>query len=186
MGFSSYEMLAFSLDDLPESEGRWEALDEVFSSFYSEHIDYFLEELLKRYPSRGFAIRPAVNAHLRGEYALSVPVFFAQAEGILRDETEQELFTKINNVSVYAAGKRLEPSEISNFFLYFDDAIWAPLCGGLPITWGPAERKRAGYEGLNRNTTLHGIDLKYASEVNSLKSFSLLCYVAGLFGNNDR
>jgi hypothetical protein len=187
MGFSSYEELAFSLDYLPESEGRWEALDKAFSSHYSESIDYYLERITGKYPARAFAVRPAVAAHLRGEYALSVPVFFSQAEGILRDETARELFTKQGgHISSYALAQRGDAPDGADWFGYFDDAIWAPLCGDLPIAWGPRQREQAGYSGLNRNTTLHGIDLGYATEVNSLKAFSLLCYVAGLFDEVDQ
>lgn len=185
MDFSSYEKLAFSLNSIPEGEKRREALDRAFSKCYSEQIGYFLDEILKRYPAREFAVRPAVNAHSRGEYALSIPVFFSQAEGILRDETEKELFTKRGHISDYAEEQRKEIPDPADFFLHFDDAIWAPLCGDLPIAWGPQERKENKYDGLNRNTTLHGIDLNYASEVNSLKAFSLLSYVAGLFDRAD-
>ncbi|MFG0583989.1 hypothetical protein ACF8C1_12170 [Pseudomonas sp. zjy_9] len=186
MDFPSYEQLAFSLDYLPESEGRWEALDKAFSNHYSKSIDYYLDCITSRYPERGFAIRPAVAAHLRGEYALSVPVFFSQAEGVLRDETQRELFTKKGHISNYAQDRRGDAPDGTEWFGYFDDAVWAPLCGDLPIAWGPGQREKVGYKGLNRNTTLHGIDLGYATEVNSLKAFSLLCYVAGLFDEDDQ
>lgn len=186
MDFSSYEQLAFSLDGLPESDGRWEALDTAFSNCYSENIGYLLEKITELYPVRDFAIRPAVAAHLRGEYALSVPVFFSQAEGILRDRTSRELFTKKDgHISDYAAAQRVSAEDISDWFGHFDDAIWAPLCGELPIAWSAKQRERADYQGLNRNTTLHGIDLNYATEINSLKAFSLLSYVAGLFEEVD-
>lgn len=187
MDFPSYERLAFSLDYLPEFEGRWDALDKAFSSHYSESIEYYLRCITSRYPEREFAVRPAVAAHMRGEYALSVPVFFSQAEGILRDETEKELFTKRGgHISSYAQDQRSDKADGEDWFKYFDDAVWAPLCGDLPIAWGPVQRKQAGYNGLNRNTTLHGMDLGYATEVNSLKAFSLLCYVAGLFDEDDQ
>lgn len=186
MDLATYESLAFSLDDIPEGDGRWQALDKIFHKHYSENIDYFLSEIIEKYPHREFAVKPAVSAHMRGEYALSVPVFFAQAEGILRDETEKELFTKKDNISNYALGQRLEVENPEEWHKYFDDAVWAPLCGNLPITWGPRDRQGAEYSGLNRNTALHGIDLNYATEINSLKSYSLLCYVAGLFDRQDK
>jgi hypothetical protein len=42
------------------------------------------------------------------------------------------------------------------------------------------DRKEARYNGLNRNTVLHGIDVEYASELNSFKAFSLMCHAAGI------
>lgn len=67
-----------------------------------------------------------------------------------------------------------------NWFGYFDDATWSPLSAVRPIGWSPKERREAGYSGFNRHTTMHGMDLHYASEVNSYKAFSLLCYVASV------
>ena len=58
---------------------------------YASSIFEHAEDIIKDNMDREFAIRPAVNAHKRGEYALSVPIFFAQAEGILSKKREKYL-----------------------------------------------------------------------------------------------
>lgn len=191
MPLSTYEHLAFSLERLSDKPNRTKALDDLFVSCFQQEIESLCKNLLENYPHRAFAIRPAVAAHLRGEYALSVPVFFSQAEGIVRDETACELFTKPRgrpevHVSDFAGKKRVIVGQTNNPFDYFEDALWVPLCLDLPLTWNPEKRRQEQYSGLNRNTTLHGIDLEYASEVNSLKVFSFLCYVGSLFDSERK
>lgn len=186
---SVYEELAFSLERLATDPDKAALVDALFVECFQPEIEELCRNLVEDNPHRAFAIQPAVAAHLRGEYALSVPVFFSQAEGIVRDRTERELFTKPPrkpevHVSNWAEKKRIAVQQVEDLFDYFEDALWSPLCLDLPITWGPKERKDHEYIGLNRHTTLHGMDLDYASEVNSLKAFSLLCYVSSVFSSD--
>lgn len=180
MDFRSYEELGFAVDGVDDPEQRIAVIESSFSEFYRENMQWLGEVVVEKTPERVFAITPALNAHARGEYALSVPVFLSQAEGVLRDITSAELFTKQENISLYASAKRSEVNFDESWTGFSDDAYWAQLSGDLPIGWGPKQRKENRYDGLNRNTTLHGIDKSYATEVNSLKAFSLLCHVVGL------
>ncbi len=186
---SVYEELAFSLERLTSAPDRMALVDNLFVECFQPEIEALCKKLIEDNPHRAFAIQPAVAAHLRGEYALSVPVFFSQAEGIVRDRTERELFSKSprrpwEHVNDWAKKKRVSVLQAEDPFDYFEDALWSPLALDLPITWSPKERKQHEYTGLNRHTTLHGMDLDYASEVNSLKAFSLLCYVSSVFSSD--
>lgn len=180
MDFHSYEELSFVTDGV-EADKRQEVIEAAYAEKYRELFPYLLNKVVSMFPARAFAIAPAGAAHERGEYALSVPVFFSQAEGILRDITFSELFSeRISPISKYARQQRALIPTGEHWLNLSDDAIWAQLSGDLPIGWGQKLRIDNSYTGLNRNTTLHGIDINYASEINSLKAFSLLCHIAGI------
>lgn len=180
MDFHSYEELAFITDGVPSGE-RQAVIESAYADKYRELFTYLSTKVTTMFPTRSFAITPACAAHERGEYALSVPVFFSQAEGILRDITSSELFSERKSpVTKFAQLQREQIPTDEHWINLSDDAIWAQLSGDLPIGWGPKLRADNDYVGLNRNTTLHGIDLDYASEINSLKAFSLLCHISGI------
>lgn len=180
MDFHSYEELAFITDGVPSGE-RQTVIESAYADKYRELFAYLSTKVTSMFPTRSFAIIPACAAHERGEYALSVPVFFSQAEGILRDITSSELFSeKISPITKFAKLQREQIPTDEHWINMSDDAIWAQLSGNLPIGWGPKLRADNEYVGLNRNTTLHGIDLDYANEINSLKAFSLLCHISGI------
>ncbi|MNJ40303.1 hypothetical protein D3C77_351950 [compost metagenome] len=184
LGLSNYERLAFSPETIGMSEEVEGALNDLFIEVYRESLDDLEASMLDRFPKRAFAIGPAINAHRRGEFALSIPVFLSQADGILLDITSAELFTSKGHISKHAQSQiSTEPHE--NWLGYFDDAKWSPLSVVRPIGWSPKERSKEGYDGLNRHTIMHGMDLNYASEVNSYKSLSLLVYIASLGSDID-
>ncbi|AYR23620.1 hypothetical protein [Herbaspirillum rubrisubalbicans] len=65
-------------------------VDELLSQYYRDNLQSMAYSLTKQYPARAAAINAAVKAHsdLGGEgYYLSVPVFIAQADGLLTDIT---------------------------------------------------------------------------------------------------
>lgn len=180
LDFRSYERLGFCVDGISDPEQRRILIEENFSDYYRENIEWLGRVIVENVPDRAFAIGPALNAHMRGEYVLSIPVFLSQAEGILRDMTSAELFTRTQNISGFAQAKRKAIKLDDTWLSYSDDSFWAQLSGDLPIGWGPKQRAENNYTGINRNTALHGIDKGYATEINSLKTFSLLCHITGL------
>ncbi|WP_162874438.1 hypothetical protein [Pseudomonas viridiflava] len=180
--FRTWEELPFVADGIEDAAEREKLIESAYAEAYRDMMPYLVERIASMFPARSFAVLPAAAAHNRGEYALSVPVFLSQAEGVLRDFTSSELFSERKDpITKYAAQQRALIDTNGNWLNLSDDAAWAQLSGDLPIGWGPKLRSDNNYSGLNRNTTLHGIDLYYATERNSLKAFSLLCHVAGIF-----
>ncbi|WP_431078088.1 hypothetical protein [Pseudomonas siliginis] len=180
MDFRSREELAFIADGV-DAENRQHVIETAYADEYRGSFSYLSETISSMFPHRAFALNPAYGAHLRGEYALSIPVLLAQAEGILREITSSELFSaRPSPIKDFAKKQRDLVTLDNNWLRFSDDAIWAQLSGDLPIGWSQKLRDENGYTGFNRNTTLHGIDLHYATEINSLKAFSLLCHVAGI------
>lgn len=184
LGLQDYELLTFSPKVIGDTADSDEALNKQFVDVYSENLDYLESVLLEQHPKRAFAIGPAIQAHRRGEYALSIPVFLSQADGILLDLTSAELFTSQGHISEHAQSKMMATAH-SSWFQYAEDAMWSPLSVKRPVGWTSKQRLEAGYTGFNRHTVMHGLDLQYASEVNSFKSFSLLSYIASLKGAVD-
>lgn len=183
--FRSYERLGFCVDGVSDPNQRRNLIEENFSNYYRDNMDWLGRVVVESISDRAFAIGPALSAHSRGEYVLSIPVFLSQAEGILRDMTSAELFTRAQNVSGFAQAKRTAIKLDDTWLSFSDDSFWAQLSGDLPIGWGPKQRTDNKYTGFNRNTTLHGIDKDYATEINSLKAFSLLCHITGLLSALD-
>lgn len=175
-----FEEQVLSLKTIPDYQSSHEAVNASFVKFYTEYQQYLCGVITTRFPNRAFAIQPAFDAHMRGEYALSVPVFFSQADGILFELTEKELFTSRGHISDWARNKIENSPNTHPTFNLLDSAAWTPLSQQRPFGWTQTKRQVNSYEGLNRNTTLHGLDLEYATCVNSFKAFSLLAHVASL------
>lgn len=172
------------------ANSEWNSL---MAGMYRSSLKEHCESLIKDYPQRAFAIKPAIEAHNRGEYALSVPVFYAQAEGICFDALGKYIFMnkkgpggvdeniKSTALERIRQGQLHDPANLAGPLLSaFTEFMWLPFAETLPIGYNAKERKNFNYEGLNRNTLMHGLDLTYATEENSLKAFSMLSHVGAL------
>lgn len=140
-------------------------------------IDYFEEELNRietsineRLPHRAHIISSAFKAHRREEYALSIPVFLAQTDGICKETVHHYFFMKHQKKPQTA--KYVEQITTDAY----EAALLSPLARVSPI--GASEKDRNGdVKSLNRHTVLHGESLNYDTKTNSLKAVSLLNYV---------
>jgi len=169
-------------------------LERYVADMYRGSIDEHMGDLIRAYPHRAFAIKPAVEAHNRGEYALSVPLFFAQSEGISFSEIGKYIFKNgrckgdVDENIKDAARQRLKAIEDSDDseaiygrMATLVEIMWIPFKEPLPLAYGEKDRKSKQYLGLNRNTIMHGIALEeYATEENSLRAFSMLSHVGAL------
>jgi hypothetical protein len=66
-----------------------DVLDSHVANMYRTSLAEHGESLLHDYPTRVFAIQPAIAAHERQEYALSVQTFLTQADGICYDRAKK-------------------------------------------------------------------------------------------------
>jgi len=135
-------------------------LDAVVASMYRSSIDEHVVALLATYPERAFAIKPALEAHHRGEYALSVPVFFAQAEGICFAALNKYIFTNAkvkggidSNIKAAAkerldrVGKPFDSAQPFDRLSTFMEIMWLPFSEPLPIGYSPKDREIHNYSG---------------------------------------
>lgn len=161
-----------------------QAIDECLTGLFRDNFSVIAEELIERYPHRAEAIEPAVSAHLRGDaYALSVPVFLAQADGLLSELLKKEsALSKVRNKPDLIKGETVAAYLLRTRNLPERDTL---LLGSilnihnLDILLGSNDRnnKKTPFTALNRHQILHGEISDYGTEQNSLKAFSFLHYV---------
>ena len=66
--------------------------NDAINSYLRERIDSIGRELSESYPRRSQIFQDAFEAHRAGQYTLSVPVFFSQADGIWRERFHENFF----------------------------------------------------------------------------------------------
>jgi hypothetical protein len=165
-------------------------LEQCIAKLYKENFVTHLQSIIRDYPERDFILRPAGDAHLRGEYGLSITAFFSQIDGICFDAYEKYIFfrTGTDEHMSSLAALRLETvtqdddnHPFSQFLNLRHEIMWRSISEKLPIGYSVKERKNFGYTGINRHTVLHGTATKgYATKENSLSAFSFLSYIASL------
>jgi hypothetical protein len=153
---------------------RIEEADKDISNIFKEHLKFVESTLLSKYPKRKAILITAFKAHSNKDFLLSIPVFLSQAEGICYDITEIKLFSKKIDKPKLAA---LLQDTIEGSWL---NLILQPFAEVTALN--ASEKDRINYPGtLNRHEILHGISIDYGTEINSLKSISLLFYLGDLF-----
>lgn len=150
-----------------EEEGNAQ-LCRHFTEIYGE----ITKDLLIQYPRRAPILRSAFDAHESGSFALSVPVFLAQADGIAREMLGVYVYTRQGKVrkAMREAIERINPSGI-------DEPILRLILEDLPLAASDNSLDFRA-DSLNRHAILHGIDLNYPTSLNSLKAISWLQYAA--------
>lgn len=151
-------------------------LDALFKAHYVENIDAVETFVCEDFPHRVKPLKAAFQAHRERIFELSIPAFLAQADGIFRDRLGKtgELFaTRPDRVQ-----NRQESLEkmATNCPAWFRDCILEPLKSPLRSAERVSEWENTP-DSLNRNAVLHGIDLDYGTELNSLRVISLIDFL---------
>lgn len=155
-------------------------IDGYMEKLVEKYTDHIKQKLYDRYPTRKDVLEAAFNAHDRGEYNLSIPVFLAQADGI-----GTQLLGGVSPFSRKTSstpGMLATAEEINRLSTQIDTTLIEPL--GLPMgmTARSTSSERSQHPHLyNRHEVLHGISVDYGSKTNSLKAISLLGHLATVF-----
>lgn len=153
------------------ADGNVLETEEVLVKYFEERLAEIEKSISTKFPHRIHLVHSAFEAHRRGEYALSIPVLLAQSDGICKEMVGQYLFIRQGrkpSTAIYV------DQLVAHTYMA---ALLSPLATILPI--GATERERpAGFTALNRHMVLHGESLDYGSKINSLKTISLVNYVA--------
>lgn len=139
------------------AKGHAEAVSEWLVKHFRQRADAIEVEVAGKFPCRTSILREAFEAHRQKRYNMSVPIFLAQADGMCSDAFAFLLFT----------GRRGKP--VAKLRETNENIMLDPLLRLL------GEQLAAG---LNRHDILHGRDLGYGTEANSLKAISLLAYLS--------
>lgn len=167
-------------------QGEREEGDRHLSLFFAGKLNEIETALCEVLPGRAALITMAFAAHRRGEYALAIPVYLAQVDGICFDLASGSPF---QSDRPRRAGEPARPATAAFVDAIEHDVIWtillSPLGQKIPINFTAKERGE-GFTGLNRHMVMHGESMDYGTEVNSLKCISLLCYVAWVLKDSRR
>lgn len=127
-----------------------------------------VQKLTERFPTRSKIILAAFDAHRKGEYYLSIPVFFAQVEGICTEIVGSRFFSL----------KKGRPAT-TDWASEYEQGDYVSLLLRPLLEVGEARRiqEKGKPSGVNRHDVLHGDSLDYGTKVNSYKALSLLIYV---------
>jgi hypothetical protein len=160
-----------------------DSVDEIMRSYYSDDIEGYTRVLTDLYPERKQAIEAAVTAHTsygpKGYY-LSIPVFLAQADGILSQISgiDMPMSTKDGSTK----GGNWVNSQIGgnkSAKQLLDQMLNLHTMDILKSQRQRDEDSKSGktFSALNRHQVLHGEVSNYGTELNSLKAFSLLVFI---------
>lgn len=148
------------------AKGGAEAVHERLAHYFRQRTDEIELDVTGQFPHREPILREAFEAHRQERYNLSVPVLLAQADGMCEEALGALLFLLKGRAEVH---NRLKVN--GNIML----GPLIELIGTKIPLW---KFGRKDDEHLNRHTVLHGLDLRYGTEVNSLKAISFLSYIA--------
>jgi len=150
-------------------EGNSHIVDTDMIIFIDDKLSNIQDQLNKKFPKRSSVINAGIHAHKKQEYYLSIPVFFAQIEGICEDLTGIKFFKN-------KAKAPLTTEWLKNFE---GDSVIRLLLE--PLKYSGPMRKSQDFDnpiGINRHDVLHGNCVDYGdSKINGYKVLSLLNYI---------
>jgi hypothetical protein len=167
IGFSLMQDIVKLHSNLPPEEANVQ-VGRTLSQIYDADCLHERLDSWKHYEwikPRISVLAPAIEAHVRGQYELSIPVLMAQIDSILIEnlkdtqwvtqKREEEWITTACENDGTAVGRLAASVFVKAYYQEFDI-------------------RQSTVPDLSRNAILHGIDLGYATDVNSLKMILLL------------
>jgi hypothetical protein len=158
------------------------SLDAYMKSHLEKDWEGITSEIIKAVPERKEILMCAFKLHKESNYIASIPLFLAQADGICAEFMGAFLFTEKEKRE--SAIKKINPAE-EDFTSILLHVLGVQTQFGAGISKSSKNRKQLA---PNRSGILHGSSkhLDYGTEINSLKSLSLLAFVAfALSGNKN-
>lgn len=148
------------------------AVDKAIVAYYGQ--DRIRKEILTKWQTQTFLkrriaiLRSAVDAHIRRDYALSVPAVLAQTEGVVADYFGH--CGRVNWKEVKAHVKQMMAdgglAKCNDLYRQFVmDIVLADFEHGNPVP------------DLNRHAILHGADIDYPTAAKSLKAILILDFL---------
>jgi hypothetical protein len=154
--------------DLVEAfqEGENDEAQEWLIDYFKGRVDEIEQTLVERHPKRSAIIADAFQAHRERRYHLSIPVLLAQADGVIHDRHQRQLFSKKRTANLMQVLSGLPEDDMRAIFI-------AAFYVDIPLTRN-TQLLPDGFDGLNRHADMHGTDPKYGTEINSLRAVSIL------------
>ncbi|OPC34463.1 hypothetical protein [Elizabethkingia miricola] len=152
--------------------GNINEADIFLMNYFDEEINTIKTFLSRRFPMRKKIIEAAIDAHTNKDYYLSIPVFFAQAEGISQELIKIRFFKT----------KKGKPETAHFAENYIGTDLMDSLLNPLKIVSSNRKIQDPNNPiGINRHDILHGQSYDYGENpINSYKALSLLNYIASI------
>jgi len=149
---------------------QFHIVDQAVMGYFKKEGRRIESIILKSFPNRAAILSAAFRAHRKRDFALSVPVFLSQADGICSELLGVGFYSRKKGIprTASAADRFTEP----NLML----SILEPLRVAGALNAFEGERNQHP-DVLNRHEVLHGKSVDYATPVNSFRAFSLLAYL---------
>jgi len=161
---------------------KHEVIEKKLQSYIREHISVFKKEVASCFPDRFRIVNSAFQAHKEGKYELSIPIFLIQADGMFSDLIGTTFYTnkevdlkKIKRNLVIKLSENGHSASTSSFGYLLIKQLHEESI--LHENFSEIEKRKdrnPDLDPLNRNTILHGRDINYDSEANSLRAISLI------------
>jgi hypothetical protein len=155
--------LKFIYNNLPER------LDEYLSDYYNIKIIKIEDDLKSKYPKRSAIISEAFYVHRNKLFHSSICLFITIIDGICDDVLDAKFFKNIKDLPEIKV--KLEEKKFK-----YSDFLLAPIKNKGAINAWEKELDKYPIR-LNRHEIIHGTDINYGNEINSLKIISMLSYI---------
>jgi hypothetical protein len=152
-------------------DGKHDQARATLCAHFDSRIERLQRHLAERFPARKRLLRAAFRAHQTEDYALSIPVLLAQADGICVELMGVQLYARRDGKPKIADVLELESQTP------LMASLLHPLTTPASISASQSERQ-AGCELLNRHAVLHGESTDYDTRENACRAVSLIAYVA--------
>lgn len=152
-----------------------EYLDTFFLEYYSEHISDNVNSLKIRFPERKEMFEEAFKAHNNKLYHSSTLLWLTLCDGICEGE-----FFKLKG-NKRAIRKWLKDNDTPDTYGKYLEVITE--VNAIDAYTGDKAKYKSQ---LNRHGIVHGYDINYGNEINSLKAFSLLVFIKDMVNRHKR
>jgi len=164
-----------------------EAVDKIMSEWVFDNIKEIVKRAKERYPERKEIIDAAFWAHNNKKYELSIPILLIQVDGMGDEKfnfNKRSLYSKNKSEG---RDKTIIEEKTDNYIKNHGSLTELFLMqlrekSGLIVS----SEESANYpDAINRHNIIHGINTEYATQLNSLKAFSLMEYFISFFSDED-
>ena len=154
-------------------DGENEEVDSYLMEYFKSELREIASGLIKRHPTRKHIFEEMIFCVEHKKFFPAIPTVLSQVYGICNDMTKVKFFAKDNK-------KDFKPKIcvfISDQFPQSDNFFFGPIMNSPVIMLSEKDAVNHLFQ-INRHTVMHGMNVKYGTEVNFYKCFSLLKYLS--------
>jgi hypothetical protein len=169
-------------------QGKKSVIPAIIEGFYRRNNYQNLREAvngwasLRHYSQRMFIFRDAFEAHINGKWTLSIPTLLPHIEGISRRILSDNKWENIETKPKLKNGARNQTSRVFQNSDMEESSLDYLLTGILVeylektvySNFNPNQDEVSKIRGINRHAILHGLQINYATRLNSLRCFLAL------------